>query len=241
VDLSSLSSVRSAAQAILSDSSIPHIDVMINNAAIMACPYTLSADDFELQLATNHLSHFLLTNLLLPKLLPSGPNTYTRIINVSSWGHAFSPFRTQDPNFTSGDYLPWTAYGQAKTANILFSVGLNQRFKGRGLRAFALHPGSIATNLQRYTDPDMVRVAMDYWKEIGKEMPARKTLQQGCATTLRAALDPSLEEREEVYLQDCQLSEDPEVVKPYAVDAENARVCWEMSEQMVGERFDIGK
>ena len=245
VSLDSLASVRDAANAILSDPSIPNIDVIINNAAIMACPYALSTDGYELQFATNHLSHFLLTNILLPKLHTSIPGQQARIVNISSWGHVFSSVRFDDPNFHEGkEYLSWEGYGQSKTANILMAVALNSRFQESGnqsIKAFALHPGSIASGLQKYVegDPAVMKAALDTLKKWGQPMPTRKTLQQGCSTTLRAALDPALNDSEKIYLHDCQVKSDPGVVMEYALDKENARKCWELSEKMVGEKFAI--
>ena len=162
-------------------------------------------------------------------------------MNVSSWGHIVSDIRYPDTSFNAGkDYVPWIAYGQAKTANILFSVELNRKLAGKGVRSFALHPGSILSGLQKYVTPEMMLEAKEMWERMGKEMPTRKTLQQGCSTTLRAALDPSLTEEGEnrVYLSDCQLSNDPETVKPYAIDEDNAKKCWGLSEEMVGEKFE---
>jgi NAD(P)-dependent dehydrogenase (short-subunit alcohol dehydrogenase family) len=237
ISLDSLTSVRAAAKTILSDPTVPKIDVVINNAAIMACPYSQSEDGYELQFATNHLSHFLLTNLLMPKMLAAGPGA--RIVNVSSWGHLMSDMHYSDVGFSNGrDYKPWTAYGQAKTANILFTVGLNQRLQGKGARSFALHPGSVQSGLQKNMTKELGEEAVAIWKELGQEMPERKTLQQGCATTLRAALDPSLEGEKRVFLQDCQVWSKEEKVRGYAVDEGNARKCWELSEKMVGEKFE---
>lgn len=237
INLDSLASVRAAATTILNDDSIPKLDVVINNAAIMACPYGLTTDGFEIQLGTNHLSHFLLTNLLMPKILLAAPNA--RIINVASVGHFASDIHYEDPNFTGGkDYVSWVAYGQAKTANILFSLGLNEKLAGKGVRSFALHPGSIASGLQQYLSPEMMANALKEWAKMGRQIPQRKNFQQGCSTTLRAALDPSLAEQQMVYLNDCQPSEDPEIVQPYAIDGENAKRCWVMTEEMIGEKFE---
>ncbi|KAK3944772.1 short-chain dehydrogenase [Diplogelasinospora grovesii] len=245
-DLSSLSGSRNAARTILDDTAIPNIDVLINNAAVMACPYTLTPDNkLELQLAAGHLGHFVLTNHLLPKLLPSpsGPPDGTprsaRVINVSSVGNKAGGIRWSDPNFTlhPDEYSEFAAYGQAKTANVLFSIELNRRFAARGLRSWALHPGSISTGLQKHITPDLVRDAT--LKVFGTTTPniKRKTLQQGCATTIRAALDPQLENEEGVFLNDCQLTTDPTYIAPWALDKEDAQRLWGWSEQLVGETF----
>ena len=208
----------------------------------MACPYAKSEDGFELQLATNHLSHFLLTNLLIPKLLLAGPNA--RVINVSSCAHIASDIRYADPNFQSDsgkDYKPFIAYAQSKTANVLFSVGINERLGGKGIHSFALHPGSISSGLQKFATPEQMIETKQIWESLGQTMPEHKTLEQGCSTSLRAALDPGLVEEwvqeGKVYLNDCQLSDDSEIVNPFAVDKKNALKSWALSEDMVGEKF----
>jgi NAD(P)-dependent dehydrogenase (short-subunit alcohol dehydrogenase family) len=141
VDLESLASVRSVAQTILDDSSISKIDVMVNNAGIMASPYEKTKDGLEMQFGVNHISHFLLTNLLMPKILAAGPGA--RIVNISSYGNIMSDIRYDDPGFHDGEtYNPWLAYGQSKTANILMAVSLNEKLGKKGVRAYALNPGS---------------------------------------------------------------------------------------------------
>ena len=141
VDLDSLASVRSVAQTILDDSSVSKIDVMVNNAGIMACPYEKTKNGLEMQFGVNHISHFLLTNLLMPKILAAGPGA--RIVNISSYGNIMSDIRYDDPGFHDGEtYNPWLAYGQSKTANILMAVSLNEKLRKKGVRAYALNPGS---------------------------------------------------------------------------------------------------
>ncbi|RDW64026.1 hypothetical protein BP5796_10528 [Coleophoma crateriformis] len=256
VDLSSLTSVRATAKDILEDESIPRIDVLFNNAAVMACPYSLTVDGFETQFATNHLSHFLLTSLLFPKILAAGPAA--RIVNVSSQGHGFSPVNLDNPNYAPAGhgYTSWAAYGQAKTANILFSLHLSKqlREKGAGLRAYALHPGSIATNLQVYikAEPSMVGKGLQSLEETtgwDAKLPERKSLQEGCATSLRAALDLDLERPgdevepaevvKRVYLHDCQIVTGRDKVMPHALDEADAERLWGLSEEMVGEKFVV--
>ncbi|KAH6671929.1 putative retinol dehydrogenase 12 [Halenospora varia] len=235
VSLDSLKSVRVAAKAILEDESIPKIDVVINNAAIMACPYALTEDGFESQFGTNHLSHFLLTNLLMPKILAAGPGAV--IVNVSSTGHLWRGVNFDSINFNDGkDYIHFHAYAQAKTANILFSVELNRRLEGKGVRSWALHPGSISSGLQKYMTKDILDEAMKEWWADGRETPERKTVQQGCSTTLRAALDPGLKVGN-VYLSDCDIVTDPHWLRGYALDGEEAARLWKVSEEMVGEKF----
>ncbi|KAI4603022.1 hypothetical protein KJ359_005812 [Pestalotiopsis sp. 9143b] len=244
VDLSSLRSTREAAQKILQDGEIGHIDVAINNAAVMGPPYQTTEDGLELQLAANHLGHFVLTNTVLPKVLAAGPGA--RVVNVSSSGHRYNPFRFFDPNYAvPGSYNGFAAYGSVKTANVLFSVALNRR----GVRSYALHPGSISTNLQDHMKAygPLEAALMDdgCWRVVGMSMASYraqgtwKTLGQGCATTLRAALDPGLVEEEGVYLEDANLTTDTRLIKEWATDAELAEKLWKLSEDLVGQTFDV--
>ncbi|KAK3954510.1 short-chain dehydrogenase [Pseudoneurospora amorphoporcata] len=218
-DLTSLNSVREAACEILNDASITHIDVLINNAAVMASPY-------ELTLKTS----------------AGTGKPQTRIINVSSKGSILgSGIRWDDPSFTRRpeEYNAWDAYGQAKTANVLFTLALNKRLLAKtGIRSYALHPGVIYTNLLRYMDGELMEeMKQRAWK--GQEISS-KTLQQGCATTLRAALDPELEkEADGVFLKDCQFTKDPEIVAPWALDEGGAEWLWGLSEGLVGEKFEL--
>lgn len=140
IQLDSISSIRAAGQEILADPSIKHIDGLINNAGVMGIPqFTKTTDGLEERLGINHVSQFILTNLLMPRLLASG---HPRVINVSSYGHVFSNVNFNDPSFADGkDYNPWDAYGASKTGNVLFSVELNHRFGQSGLRAYAVSPG----------------------------------------------------------------------------------------------------
>ncbi|KAK0636865.1 hypothetical protein B0T17DRAFT_587878 [Bombardia bombarda] len=253
-DLTSLASVRKAAQTILDDASIPHIDVVINNAAVMACPYSLTEDGFELQLAAAHLGHFVLTNRILPKVLLATKTQptpgATRIINVSSIGNRAGGIRWDDPNYTvrPHEYHPFDAYGQAKTSNILFTVELDRRLaaaaaaatSSAAVRSFALHPGSITTNLGRHLTQEIALGALEKIFGPGAEFPPRKTLQQGCATTLRAALDPALDaEKDGHYLHDCQFTTKPVDIAPWALDEADARRIWKWTEELVGEKFDL--
>lgn len=147
VDFSSQDSVRAAAASI--NSTISSIDVLINNAGIMAGPYAKTNEGIESQFGINHIAHFLLTNLLLPKVVDGG-----RIVNVSSAGHAMGGVRFDDYNFQDGKtYDQWEAYGQSKSANILFTVELSKRLKSRNIKVFSLHPGNAMTNLAGHLDP----------------------------------------------------------------------------------------
>ena len=143
-DLASLDSVRKAAKE--ASERFDKIDLLINNAGVMAPPLKRTAEGFELQFGTNHLGHFLLTNLLMP-LVEKGDRP--RIVNLSSRAHHLDHVHFDDPNYEKRDYEKWTAYGQSKTANILFSVGLEQRLGDKGIHSYALHPGGIQTNLGR--------------------------------------------------------------------------------------------
>ncbi|EAA35201.2 NAD(P)-binding protein [Neurospora crassa] len=242
-DLTSLNSVREAARSILDDASIAHIDVLINNAAVMACPYELTVDGFEMQFATAHLGHFVLTKHILPKLRASAGagKPQTRIINVSSLGNTLGGIRWDDPSYTKRpeEYKPWDAYGQAKTANVLFTVALNKRLLAKtGIRSYALHPGGIYTPLLRHMNDELME---EITQRVTKGEMQLKTVQQGCATTLRAALDPELEKAGEdgVFLSDCQFTKDPELVAPRALDEEDAERLWGLSEELVGEKFEL--
>jgi NAD(P)-dependent dehydrogenase (short-subunit alcohol dehydrogenase family) len=230
-----MTSVRTAAQTILTDHTIPKIDVIINNAGIMACPYRATEDGLEHQFATNYLSHFLLTNLLMPKILAS---SHRRVINVSSAAHLTSDVRYADPGFSGGQtYSPIFAYAQSKTANTLFSVELNKKLGEKGLISFSRHPAAVDTGLAQYFTKEMMDEGLAMWEKMGKVKPLRKNLGQACATTLRAALDPGLV-GEGVYLEDCQVTTKPEVVAPFALDDKNAAKCWKLAEEMVGEKFE---
>ncbi|KAI1377615.1 NAD(P)-binding protein [Hypoxylon crocopeplum] len=248
-DLASLKSVRKAAQAILDDAEIAKIDVLINNAAVMACPFQLTEDKLELQFQANHLGHFVLTNKIMPKILAAGSSA--RLVMLTSSGHRYTGVDFEDPSFSRpGTYSEFAGYGRSKSANILFAVGLNKRLASRGVRVFAVHPGSILTNLQEHMKkldgPELAAVMNDVaLKVTGKTIDeARdadpwKNLQQGCSTTIRAALDPDLAKEEGVYMHDTVLITDPNWVKPWATDPELAEKLWKMSEELVGEKFDL--
>jgi NAD(P)-dependent dehydrogenase (short-subunit alcohol dehydrogenase family) len=247
-DLSSLKSTAQAAQSILEDGEITKIDVLINNAGVMACPYQTTEDGFELQLAANHLGHFLLTNKIMPKILAAGAGA--RLVLVSSSAHRYGPFRSEDPNFSvPGSYGEFAAYGSSKSAVILYAVALNKRLASRGVRAYTLHPGSISTGLQDHVKalgPKAMAMFDDAsWKIMGmsledaRKVDKPKTLQQGCATTLRAALDPDLVKEDGVYLENANLTTDTTKIKEWATDPELAESCWKLSEKFVGEKFSF--
>ncbi|TFK78017.1 NAD(P)-binding protein, partial [Polyporus arcularius HHB13444] len=216
------------------------IDVLVNNAGIMATPYGKTVDGIESQFGTNHIGHFLFTNLIIPKLLESKQG---RVVNVSSNGHRLSDIRWDDFNFQDGTtYNKWVAYGQSKTANILFSVELAQRLGSKGLKAFSLHPGTIMTNLGRSATNDDFEALQALDRALGNKAGFEefkwKNLSQGTATHVVAAFDPKLDEHNGAYLQDCQAAPDEEM-KPYAVDKNSAARLWKLSEQLVGQSFDF--
>lgn len=245
LDLASLASVRACAARLLEQ--IDRLDLLINNAGVMACPLARTADGFELQLGTNHLGHFLLTGLLVPLLVAGAPS---RIVNLSSDGHMISDVHWDDPNFERHDYEKWASYGQSKTANVLFSVELERRLGGRGVHAWAVHPGMIMTDLGRHLTKDDIAMLQSMAKpraDKGEKkdapasggegrgaMPGFKTIPQGAATSVWAATAPQLEGRGGGYLADVSEATKP---RPWAIDPVAAQRLWAMSEEMVGETF----
>ncbi|KAI9006801.1 hypothetical protein DFJ74DRAFT_376766 [Hyaloraphidium curvatum] len=262
MDLGDLESVRRAAKEV---NSLPeNINVLFNNAAVMATPYRpVAGTPLEEQFYMNHIGHFLFTNLILTKVLAaSKPGSPSRIINVSSLGHGRSPIRFDDPGFGGGrNYDPWAAYGQSKTANILFSRELARRH-GPALLSYSLHPGGIVTNLGRDLTKETIE-AMQAMRKGGNQPPRSprkfKKISNGTSTwvisllflpTCRspwclisashivAGFDPAIADRNGAYLQDCKVDE--EACAEYAKDLANAARLWEMSEQVVGQKFGAG-
>lgn len=236
LDLFDLDSVRRGADDIVKRFS--RIDRLINNAGVMACPLGRTAQGLDTQLGTNHLGHFVLTARLIPRLLAGPP---ARIVNLSSAGHRLSPIRFEDPFFEKEDYNKWIAYGQAKTANVLFSVALDKRFKDRGIRSYAVHPGAIQTELGRHMDENDVK---DLMARRGDRSPMIfKQIPQGAATTVWAATAPELDGRGGLYCEDCGVAEtieDPNLdqgVLSYALDEAAAERLWSLSEEWSGETF----
>ncbi|KAK9351713.1 hypothetical protein V1523DRAFT_296414 [Lipomyces doorenjongii] len=235
LDLADLDSVRSAAEKI--NAGIDKIDVLINYAGIMAVKdFETSKEGIEIHLAANHIGHFLLTNLLMPKLEAASPGA--RIINVSSIGYMLSEFRFDDWNFQDGkSYIPWLGYAQSKTANIHFTVGLAARLKKKGIYSFSLHPGLIyGTNLGVHLDEESLKVLTEIALERGfptLEDQRPKSSSEGCATALVAALDDSLEGKSGAYLSDCVIDNPRE----YARDSDNAEKLWLLSEELIGQKF----
>ena len=233
LELGSLAGVRACAEGFLGDHD--RLDVLVNNAGVMACPFGTTADGFELQFGTNHLGHFLLTNLLAPALVAARP---ARVVSLSSRGHRFSDVDLDDPNFEHTPYDPWVGYGRAKTANVLFAIELDHRFADRGVRAFAVHPGTISTELGRHlTDESLAALVASM--PPGQEM-RWKSVPEGAATSVWAATAAELDGRGGLYLEDCGIADptdDPAArtgVRPYALDPGRAAALWELSERLVG-------
>jgi NAD(P)-dependent dehydrogenase (short-subunit alcohol dehydrogenase family) len=232
LDLTSLDSVRAFAAWYLSRHEELHL--LVNNAGVMYTPFERTAEGFELQFGTNHLGHFLLTCLLVPALLAGAPS---RVVNLTSGGHVGSDIVWDDPNFERREYDKFAAYGQSKTANILFSVELERRLGDRGVHAYAVHPGMIATELGRYMTRDDVAALMERAKRgPSGGMPPRKSLEQGAATSVWAAVAPELETQGGTYLADCAVSDEH---APWARDPDSAVRLWTLSEDLVGERFPL--
>ncbi|XP_061193157.1 retinol dehydrogenase 12-like [Saccostrea echinata] len=217
LDLASLESIRKFANDF--NKSEPRLDILLNNAGIMMCPYMKTADGFEIQLGTNHLGHFLLTNLLLDKIKKSAP---ARIINVSSLAHTFADKINFDDINSEKSYSRMQAYAQSKLANILFSRELSRRLKGTGVTVNSLHPGSIVTELGRY-----IPGYSFLWPLLTLTC---KTPREGAQTNIYCAVDESLNNVTGKYFSDCAVKGESKA----AQDDEAARRLWEVSAQMVG-------
>jgi NAD(P)-dependent dehydrogenase (short-subunit alcohol dehydrogenase family) len=216
------------------------IELLINNAGVMACPLTRDDRGYELQFATNHLGHYQLTTRLWIALAARG----ARVVSLSSTGHHIAPVDLDDPHFDRRGYDKWVAYGQSKTANSLFAVGLDARGKEHGVRAFAVHPGGIMTPLQRHL-PREEMIAFGWMDEAGNVNERFKTPEQGAATSIWAATSEDLDGMGGVYCEDCDIakvwSESVRFmgVKPWAIDPEAADALWEASEAMTGVRLPV--
>ena len=236
LDLADLESVGDFANRFLESGRT--IDILIDNAAIMASPEVRVGDGWESQFATNHLGHYVLANLLWPALVDAGG---ARVVALSSTGHKLSDIRWDDPQFTTG-YDKWKAYGQAKTADSLFAVQLDVLGEPFGVRAFAVHPGGIMTELQRHL-PRAEMIAAGWMDADGTVNERFKTPEQGAATSVWAATSPSLAGRGGVYCEDCDIAEitrpdaaDARIrgVNDYAVDPDSAARLWALSARLTG-------
>lgn len=248
MDLLDPASIDAFAERFLASGQPLHI--LVSSAGIMACPLTRDARGYEAQFATNHLGHFQLVARLRPALRQANG---ARVVSVSSWGHRYSPVVFDDPNFERRDYDRWSAYGQSKTANILFALALDERGKAEGVRTFSLHPGSIVgTDLKRYLSEEELRKA-GVIDENGKPIldPAKnlKTTEQGSATSVWCATSPQLDGIGAVYCENCEVARPVPAeavvqwklgdstrmvgVMPFAVDPEAADRLWSLSEQLM--------
>ena len=244
LDLASLNSVRDCADKLLANSE--PFDVVIANAGVMATPFGHTADGFETQFGTNHLGHFVFVNRIASLIRTGG-----RLINLSSSGHRFSNVELLDPNFERTPYDPFVAYGRSKTANILFAVAFDQRHRERGMRAAAVHPGGIRTELGRYVDPSHIQKMIDQMNQQlateGKAPFQWKTIPQGAATSVWASVVAPAQEIGSRYCENCHvgnivpdhvtISAISEGVRGYALDPNNAEALWKKSEELVGESF----
>src|ERR1700692_2596582 len=240
LDLASLDSVRRCADGLLAAGE--PIDVIIANAGVMACPKGTTVDGFETQFGTNHLGHFVLVNRIVSLLRPG-----SRLVNLSSAGHRYADVNLEDPNFERSPYAEFTAYGRSKTANVLFAVEFDRRHKASGVRATAVHPGGIRTELSRHLTPEAMEKLI---AQINASQPkgaapfSWKSIPQGAATSLWAACVADAEASGGLYCEDCQFSEVAPApglrvgVQPYALDPQRAQALWQKSEEWVGERFD---
>ncbi|KAJ5082145.1 NAD(P)-binding protein [Penicillium argentinense] len=240
MDNTSLSSVRAAAKAILQKSN-GQVNILVNNAGIMALPkLEYTKDGFEMQFGVNHLAHFLLFELLKPALLASAsPEFSSRVVNISSSAHhVASTNESGDYNFEKTQYNDWVSYGQSKTANIYMANEIERRYGSRGLHATSVHPGMIATALMQYMDPAMVE-SLKNNEEMYKVM---KTPEQGAATTVWAAIGQEWEKKGGEYLAECgkttRGNDNHEIAgvgfAGHAYDAEKEARLWKDSLKMVG-------
>ncbi|SJZ31613.1 NAD(P)-dependent dehydrogenase, short-chain alcohol dehydrogenase family [Enhydrobacter aerosaccus] len=240
LDLASLGSVRRCADGLVAAGK--PFDLVIANAGVMACPKSFTADGFETQFGTNHLGHFVFVNRIASLLKPGA-----RLVNLSSAGHRFSDVDLDDPNFERTPYTEFGAYGRSKTANILFAVEFDRRHKERGIRATAVHPGGIRTELARHMAPDALQQMINQVNaaNAAKGLPpfSYKSIPQGAATSVWAGVVAKADEVGGRYCEDCHVadftegSEIRDGVRTYALDPERAKALWAKSEEMVGERF----
>jgi NAD(P)-dependent dehydrogenase (short-subunit alcohol dehydrogenase family) len=244
LDLASLASVRTCAETLIAKGA--PLDVVIANAGVMATPFRRTQDGFELQFGTNHLGHFVLVNKIAPLIREGG-----RLVNLSSSGHRYSNVDLEDPNFERTPYEPFLAYGRSKTANALFAVGFDRRHRGRGIRAAAVHPGVIQTELARHLEraefEGLIQRISDQLAAEGQPPLQWKSIPQGAATSIWAAIVAAPAEIGGRYCENCHVAyvipnDAPvaavlEGVRAYALDSENAERLWKKSQEMVGESF----
>jgi NAD(P)-dependent dehydrogenase (short-subunit alcohol dehydrogenase family) len=239
LDLASLASVRAAADALMAKGE--RFDLIIANAGVMACPQGKTADGFETQFGTNHLGHFVFVNRIASLMNPG-----SRLVNLSSAGHRFADVDLEDPGFEHTPYAEFVAYGRSKTANVLFAVEFDRRHKDAGIRATAVHPGVIQTELGRHMTPEIMQqmvAAAAAAQPSGAPAFSFKTIPQGAATSVWSGVVASADAVGGRYCEDChvaELADDPNArqgVRAYALDPDHAKALWAKSEELVGERF----
>lgn len=233
LDLADLAGVAAFSDRFLQTGRL--IDIVIANAGVMAYPDKHIGPGWEAHFAINHLGHYALVNHLRPALSPTG----ARVVSVASAGHFLSDIRWDDPHFRDG-YDHWLAYGQSKTANALFAVHLDALGASDGVRAFAVHPGSILTPLQRRIPRDE-QIALGWIDRDGRQADGFKTPAQGAATAVWAATAPRLGAYGGAYCQDCDIAEMATTddmliggVKPWAIDPASASRLWTLSAELTG-------
>lgn len=238
LDLSDPASILQCAESLRC--SRPRLDLLINNAGVMACPLQRTAQGWEWQLAVNHIGHFLLTGELVSILLQAPA---PRVINLTSGGHQFGPVDFDDPHFHRRAYDRWLAYGQSKTANIWHASTLFERLGPLGLSAFAVHPGAVVTELSRYMSEEELN-GMQSGSDTAPGLTF-KSIPQGAATTVWAATSADLTGKGSLYLEDCGVGLPVQGeglstsgYAPWAFDRDRAEALWQHSEQWVGRRFD---
>lgn len=240
LDLGDLASVRSFADEM--GKNLKQLDLLINNAGIMACPETRVGPGWEAQFGVNHMGHFALSKYLMPLLQRTRG---ARVVSLTSTGHKMSDILWDDIHYNTTDYDKWQAYGQSKTANALFANALSRRLKATGGLAFAVHPGGIFTPLQRHL-PKEEMVALGWINEDGSPSELAKqgfkTPEQGCSTTLWAATSDLLNDTAGVYCEDCNIAAPTDFnspmaryfgVNPHACDDASAERLWEISEALL--------
>jgi len=220
------------------------LDLLINNAGIMAAPLMRDGRGYEMQFSTNHLGHFQLTAKLWEALKKS---RRARVVSLSSRGHMMGKVDLQDPNFSERPYDKWKAYGQAKSANSLFAVELDRRGQAHGIRAFAAHPGGILTDLIRHMSAEELKTFGIYQENGVMKVPERfKTVAQGAATTIWCAVSPQLDGLGGAYCEDCDIAAvvpaDSKLyngVRPWAIDKATAAALWTLSEKLTQTPTDF--
>jgi len=244
LDLADLKSVRDCAGSLMAKAE--PFDLVMANAGVMATPFGYTVDGFETQFGTNHLGHFVLVNRIAALIRTGG-----RLVNLSSAGHRYSNVDLEDPNFEGTPYDPMVAYGRSKTANILFAAAFDQRHRTRGVRAAAVHPGAVQTELARHMQPSQLQKLID---GINQRLAAAgngpfqwKTIPQGAATSVWAGVVAPADEIGGRYCANCQVGpivpDDADItaasegVRAYALDPHNAEALWKKSEELVGESF----